>query len=39
MRDFSYSKARTRDFTAKRVQDSGGVGVGAYIWMSFVVYR
>ena len=28
MRDFSYSKARTRDFTAKRVQDSGVVGGG-----------
>ena len=28
MRDFSYSKARTRDFTARRAQDSGGVGVG-----------
>ena len=28
MRDFSYSKATTRDFTANRVQDSGGVGGG-----------
>ena len=28
MRDFSYSKARTRDFTARRAQDSGGVGGG-----------
>ena len=37
MWDFFYSKARTRDFKAKRGQDSGGGG--AYIWMSFVVNR
>ena len=41
MWDFSYLKARTRDFKAKRGRDSGGKGGGgvAYIRMSFVVYK
>ena len=44
MWNFSYSKARTRDFKAKRGQDlgdggGGGGEGGACIWMAFVVYR